>query len=472
MFNAKMGLGIAAFGVAGGYLAYRTLKSRFGRTNETMLALLNQEQENSLLASHTNKTINNRGQQDYKPASVTIVAKMVRETVDVAVAAVKTVALSGAIALTFTAKAWATITAPKTSRADSTILNPRWLISRNDDLVYMLGSVGVSLALAYATFVLKIKPATLFWLWALVLDGPHIWGTATRTYFDKQEWNSRRRLLVGSLAWFGIGAGLASVNLSLFRSFAYTWAYYHLVKQHYGFMVLYKKKNNDLNELDNKLDKAMVWVGFSYPFITAMFKADAPDIYKTAQKLVPAALHPLIQRLALGAFVAALGAYVARQFYKLRNNLVFNTPKHLLLTASIGLHIMVMSLPYGQIVDGFLLIVATLTAYHNVQYQRLMWFHNRNKYGKESIAATLKTHGLAAYFGRNFWFYLATGWLFTLVYRPVLFRKARRGRYAAPLEGFFWGFAFLHYYLDSKIWHVRRDANLNQALKMGAQAKP
>src|SRR2546429_3515876 len=33
------------------------------------------------------------------------------------------------------------------------------------------------------------------------------------------------------------------------------WAYYHLVKQHYGFMVLYKKKNNDLAALDNALDR-------------------------------------------------------------------------------------------------------------------------------------------------------------------------------------------------------------------------
>ena len=32
----------------------------------------------------------------------------------------------------------------------------------------------------------------------------------------------------------------------IFFFIAALWAYYHLVKQHYGFMVLYKKKNNDL----------------------------------------------------------------------------------------------------------------------------------------------------------------------------------------------------------------------------------
>jgi hypothetical protein len=31
---------------------------------------------------------------------------------------------------------------------------------------------------------------------------------------------------------------------------------------------------------------------------------------------------------------------------------------------------------------------------------------------------------------------------------------------------FLWGVAFIHYYLDSKIWRVRRDPSVGQALKM------
>ncbi len=31
---------------------------------------------------------------------------------------------------------------------------------------------------------------------------------------------------------------------------------------------------------------------------------------------------------------------------------------------------------------------------------------------------------------------------------------------------FLWGYAFIHYYLDSKIWRVRRDSSVGQALKM------
>ena len=43
------------------------------------------------------------------------------------------------------------------------------------------------------------------------------------------------------------------------------WAYYHVVKQHYGFMVLYKVKNGDLARFDNNLDKLFLAVMMIFP---------------------------------------------------------------------------------------------------------------------------------------------------------------------------------------------------------------
>lgn len=404
-----------------------------------------------------------------RSSSLKLATDSVRSALRLAVLEVKTLAVHGA-ALVLASRFFATSTEVKSGEQKSSPFTPRWIISQKDDLIYLIGSVGVSLAFIFATFVLKVDSMLLWWVWALILDGPHVWGTATRTYFDKQELHNRKRLLAGSLLWFGLGAGLATVNISIFRSFAYTWAYYHLVKQHYGFMILYKKKNQDLAKFDNVIDKAMIWVGFGFPFLSAMFKPNAPSLYKSVQQLVPQSLHNKVHPVTLSAFLGTLGVYAARQAYKLTAGLPANLPKHLLLTASIGLHILVMALPYGELANGLLLIVATLTAFHNVQYQRLMWFHNRNKYGKGELKETLKTYGPATFFGRKFSVYLGSGIAFTLFYRPILLKKARGGKYAHALEGFFWGFAFLHYYLDSKIWRVRSDNRLNQALQMGNKA--
>jgi hypothetical protein len=32
-------------------------------------------------------------------------------------------------------------------------------------------------------------------------------------------------------------------------------------------------------------------------------------------------------------------------------------------------------------------------------------------------------------------------------------------------SGFLWGYALVHYYLDSKIWRVRRDPSVGKALQ-------
>ena len=43
------------------------------------------------------------------------------------------------------------------------------------------------------------------------------------------------------------------------------WAYYHVIRQHYGFLVLYKVKNRDLLPLDNQLDRLFLGVMMIFP---------------------------------------------------------------------------------------------------------------------------------------------------------------------------------------------------------------
>src|SRR4030095_14787183 len=147
----------------------------------------------------------------------------------------------------------ATETIAEKSRAGAISL--RWIISAREDLVWFIGSVGASylLLVLYVTGVLPLIPMVAGW--AILIDAPHVFGTFSRTYFDRSEWKNRKRLMLGSLLFFVVGPGMVLVGVVFFFFFiAALWAYYHLVKQHYGFMVLYKKKNNDLAPIDNALD--------------------------------------------------------------------------------------------------------------------------------------------------------------------------------------------------------------------------
>jgi len=143
-----------------------------------------------------------------------------------------------------------------------------WIISARDDLIWFIGSVVSSylLLFLYVTGILPLVPMAA--MWAILIDAPHVFGTFSRTYFDRSEWKTRRRLMLGSLLFFVVGPAMVLAGLGItFFFLAALWAYYHLVKQHYGFMVLYKKKNQDLAPVDNGLDRVFLLVAFNYPFV-------------------------------------------------------------------------------------------------------------------------------------------------------------------------------------------------------------
>lgn len=345
-----------------------------------------------------------------------------------------------------------------------------WLISRQDDLIYMIGSSAVSYIFMALIFIFKVKPSTVFWIYVLFFDGPHIFGTFSRTYADPEEWQKRRKLFLGSLLLFLPGPLAVRLGFGeYFDIFAYLWAYFHLVKQHYGFSILYKKKNNDLAKIDNYLDKALIWTGFILPYVNFTFGPNYPTGYKKVSTMLPA----WTPKLAAAAFFTTLAAYLSRQVYKLATHQPINPPKQLLLVSSISMHMVTFRLPFAKLGGGLnslAPIVAILTVYHNIQYNRLIWFHNQNKYVKG--AKTGQSYGLASTLSKNGKRFALAAFLFGASYRIPLNNMSQGHWGVSPQMARYigaggWGFAFVHYYLDSKIWRVRHDARLNKALKFG-----
>src|SRR5467141_5073446 len=81
----------------------------------------------------------------------------------------------------------------------------RWIISAREDLIWFVGSVASSygLLILYVTGILPLIPMVVGW--AILIDAPHVFGTFSRTYFDRSEWKSRKRLMWGSLLFFVVG---------------------------------------------------------------------------------------------------------------------------------------------------------------------------------------------------------------------------------------------------------------------------
>jgi len=337
----------------------------------------------------------------------------------------------------------------------------RWIISARDDAIWFIGSVVSSYALLilYVTGLVPLVPMVA--AWAILIDAPHVFGTFSRTYFDRTERKNRARLLWGSLLFFAIGPLMVLAGAGfVFFFVAALWAYYHLVKQHYGFMVLYKKKNGDLARIDNALDRLLLLFAFNYPFVE--FIARDPE----AMVRVPALLRGGVNgvaKLLLAGTILIFVVWVGRQVQRAIAAEPLNVPKYLLLAAAIPMHwiVLLTPMPHKPIA-----IVAILTIYHNFQYHRLIWFHNQ-KYAK----GTRGQYGGAELISRRLLFYIAFGILFGIIYqgpRQILGYLALQHA-VQPVQlgiSFLWGYAFIHYYLDSKIWRVRRDPTVGKALNM------
>jgi hypothetical protein len=320
----------------------------------------------------------------------------------------------------------------------------RWIISRNQDLFWFIGSALLSYA-AIGALQLGVPFALIFMIWIFGLDGPHVIATITRTYFDGQErarlglftWIIIPAIIIGPLAvWAG--------QMELFLLFAVCWQAWHVAKQHFGFMMLYKAKNRERGtKLELIIEKWTVLASFMAPLAyflistRSSFTAGVRDTVLTVLTLV---------------YAGVIVAFCTAQIAKKKRGAQINTPKILLLAAVIPVQWVALAhaLQFGS--AGLIRMSIAGGIFHAMQYHRLIWFHNRNRYADRSS-------GLAWYFSRSVFAYVS---LVVVIYF-VLWLAGNASPYMSCAV---WGIAFTHYLLDSKIWRLREDKQLAAALGM------
>jgi hypothetical protein len=325
-------------------------------------------------------------------------------------------------------------------------------------------------------------------LWVFVFHGPHFWGTISRTFLDPTEQVERRGVLRRSLLWFlvgplFVGAGYLVQELTgtrdvvlLFFFLAALWAYHHVVKQHFGFMALYRAKAREFDRGEFTFHKwylilslwapcAIVLATSAYwlpqiPLVQTVYERFGGDgiLFGTAR----------LTEVATAVFVALQVLFVGSLAVRVLKGRGINLPETLIVLAAVPLHWVVVRAALEPSPEGGIAayaFVPLVTIFHNVQYHGLVWHYNKRKYHGAEAAAR---YGAAAVVNRNLLVYFACGVAYTAVTIgvesygiPGLNRETRIGEL---LVAGIWGFSFLHYYLDSKIWHVREDAALRAVL--------
>lgn len=342
-----------------------------------------------------------------------------------------------------------------------------WIVSERTDLLWFtLGGAGTGYAFWALWKFAHVPMLLLVAIWAIVFDETHGFATISRTYFDAEERARRGRWLWGSLAFFlAIGPVMILLGLGDWLELATElWGYFHIYRQHYGFMMMYKKKNRDFDPVDTRLDKLFFTVAFYFPFITY------PLHDKEAAELLPFPVLPrpgaIIEDALLFGLILITVVYAARQFTKWRSGLPLNTPKLALFAAAIPINYLLFRSRMP-----LLGVYAAATIFHNVQYHRLVWFYNQNKYGHEPERA--RKFGLATLVNSRWLLYVGAAALYAIVFDvvPRFVLKTQVGLMNVGTRNeiifsFFAAPGLLHYWIDGHIWKVRSDPSLRTYLQL------
>lgn len=145
-----------------------------------------------------------------------------------------------------------------------------YLFSPRVDAWVFLGSALLSMvALGVGYQLGYVQSSTPEWTWivaVLLVDVAHVWSTAFRTYFDLGELK-RRPFLYGltPLACYLGGVALHCSSSWLFwRCLAYL-AVWHFVRQQYGWVALYRSKNQEPGGWNRWLDTLTIYLATLYP---------------------------------------------------------------------------------------------------------------------------------------------------------------------------------------------------------------
>jgi hypothetical protein len=410
-----------------------------------------------------------------------------------------------------------------------------WILDRRSDLVFYIGSalagwayVGIILY-ALATlgdpfrdplgtvglggFQLALTLNLLVMVsWAFILDAPHVWATLGRTLLDPGEWRTRGGVLRRSFGLFLLGpaaillpyaaapslraAGVALTPAQLglgaivFFVFFRLWAYYHVVRQHWGFFALYKRKAGEQDPRGHRVDTWFFNLSLYLPlvmFMPSTWYAQTPGFPNLGLRepiLAGVSVGTIVFPLAVAAYAAVIAGYLWWHVRAWRAGEVLNGSKLAYMALIVPLHLVAFSHP---VLAAF--VVPLVTVGHNIQYHCIVYTYARRKYG----ASADPSQRLVRLAFANVGAYAAAGLLFTfLCYRGPWITWAERafgvsldravlnslammagiqdpsalGLGEQLLAAAIVGFALQHYYLDARIWRVSRDADVRAHLRV------
>lgn len=274
-----------------------------------------------------------------------------------------------------------------------------WLRSRDWDLTWITLSV-VLVATPYLAYLgllnfeAAIRPIAAYFatsadslsrnivnaVVALLVGGPHMYATFTRTALDRKFARQHKRMMWSSLIIPIIVITLAMINLPLLLTLFFFWASIHVLHQIIYIIELYNhKQRSSLSSFSRLADYGVVLTALyplaAWKIANGTFLIGDNDISSVIATVIP--VGSWMVWLAGGAFALTLLAWLAKSVHEYQQGSIHG-PKTVFIALTITAAFFVPAL--GNLDTAF----QGMNVWHSLQYLALTWMlnHVRQKRGE------------------------------------------------------------------------------------------
>ncbi len=222
----------------------------------------------------------------------------------------------------------------------------------------------------------SIEVAGYSWLILIVLiDVSHVYSTLFRTYLDKDMMSKFRSLFYSvPILVFVVGIMLfTSSQLLFWRILAYL-AVFHFIRQQYGFLRLYSRKDG-IGKLKRLIDSITIYSSTIYPLLYWHLSSDrAFNWFVKGDFLIIES--PVLKHVFCYLYVLILLVYVVSEILHVVQNKYFNVPKNMVLIGTALSWLVGIVILNSDLSFTLLNVVA-----HGIPYMALVWMkaHQKNQ---------------------------------------------------------------------------------------------
>ncbi|MBG6111783.1 hypothetical protein IWX84_002671 [Flavobacterium sp. CG_9.10] len=212
-----------------------------------------------------------------------------------------------------------------------------WIHKPKTDSLFILSPsfLVVAVVFLFQNQLRQIEDKYSFYTWLFLIvfiDVAHVYATLFKTYFVSNEFQKRKKLLIGlPILCFLIGMILFSFGSGVFWSVLAYVAVFHFIRQQYGFMRLYARNESKKWAW---IDNLVIYTATIYPMLYWFLSAPRKFNWFVENEF----LHfenPILITILSWVYGFILLFYVMRTSYIAKKNNYFNIPKNAIILGTI-----------------------------------------------------------------------------------------------------------------------------------------